>query len=151
MMHATAFTRPALLTGLLLASLPAGAEQTGKTPEEVIRRFYQAIADSQAETASALFSFALLQLDDPEQESAFRADLTEAFSEEFSTLARDYPKIELINIRPLTTLPEELVQYGKNCRSFHIDDNISQSQGGVEWSLCEEKDGWKIMFSLSTE
>jgi len=121
------------------------------SPQAVIRAFYQAIAGNQPDKAAALFSFALLQLDDEAQVAAVREELKDAFAEEFKMLAQDYPSIELIRITQLKDLPEELLKYKSRCHAFKIDDSISEQYGGVEWSLCEEKDGWKIMFLLSTE
>jgi len=120
-------------------------------PQAVIRAFYQAIASNQPDKAAALFSFSLLQLADESDIAAFREELKNSFAEEFNLIAQDYPKIELISITQLKTLPDELVQYPATCHAYKIDDSISQAHGGVEWSLCNEKDGWKIMFLLSTE
>jgi len=120
-------------------------------PQAVIRAFYQAIASNQPDKAAALFSFSLLQLADESDIAAFREELKNSFAEEFNLIAQDYPKIELISITQLKTLPDELVQYQATCHAYKIDDSISQVHGGVEWSLCNEKDGWKIMFLLSTE
>jgi len=120
-------------------------------PKAVVRAFYQAIASNQPDKAAALFSFSLLQLTDESDIAAFREELKNSFAEEFKVLAQDYPKIELISITQLKTLPDELLQYPATCHAYKIDDSISQAHGGVEWSLCNEKGGWKIMFLLSTE
>jgi len=121
------------------------------SPQAVIRALYQAVAANQPDKAAELFSFKLLQLDDEAQIEAFRQELQDSFANEFRMLAQDYPPIKLISIKQLDNLPEELVQYKTSCHAFKIDDSISQPHGGVEWSLCKEKDGWKIMLLLSTE
>jgi len=120
-------------------------------PQAVIRAFYQAIANNQPDKAAALFSFSLLQLADEGDIAAFREELKNSFDEEFNLIAQDYPKIELIRITQLKNLPDELAGYQATCHAFKIDDSISEPYGGVEWSLCKEQDGWKIMFLLSTE
>jgi len=152
MMH---FRTNRLLALLLLIMSAAGQaneiKEDKNNPQAVIRAFYQAIASNQPDKAAALFSFSLLQLADKSDIAAFREELKNSFAEEFNLIAQDYPKIELISITQLKTLPDELVQYQATCHAYKIDDSISQAHGGVEWSLCNEKDGWKIMFLLSTE
>jgi len=120
------------------------------SPQAVIRLFYQAIANNQPDKAAALFSFKLLGLDDDAQVAAFRKELEMSFAEEFEILSAEHPKIKLIDMTQLKTLPEELAQYPA-CRSFKINDSVNEAQGGVEWSLCKEQGGWEIMFLLSTE
>jgi len=140
-----------LLLIVAAVSQAASIEEDKDNPQAVIRAFYQAIASNQPDKAAALFSFSLLQLADKSDIVVFREELKDSFTEEFNLIAQDYPKIELVSITQLKTLPDELVQYQATCHAYKIDDSISQAHGGVEWSLCNEKDGWKIMFLLSTE
>jgi len=144
----------AMFALLLMISTAVQASEVNEkknSPQAVIRAFYQAIAHNQPDKAAALFSFTLLGLDNEQDIAAFRKELQEAFAEEFNVIAQDYSKIKLIRIARLKTLPEELEPYKNRCHAFKIDDSISAQHGGVEWSLCNEKDGWKIMFLLSTE
>jgi len=152
MMHFRTNRLLALLWLIISAAGQADEIKEDKSnPQAVIRAFYQAIASNQPDKAAALFSFSLLQLADESDIVAFREELKNSFAEEFDLLAHDYPKIELISIAQLKTLPDELRQYQATCHAYKIDDSISQAHGGVEWSLCNEKDGWKIMVLLSTE
>jgi len=140
-----------LLLPLSAAQASVPIKEDNGSPQAVIRAFYRAIANNQPDKAAALFSFKLLELDDAAQIAAFRKELQESFAEEFNAIAQDYPKVELIRITRLDTLPDELAPYKTNCHAFKIDDSISEKHGGVEWSLCNENNRWKIMFLLSTE
>jgi len=153
MMHFRMKVRLLALLPLMLSAAAQANEikEDTNNPQAVIRAFYQAIANNQPDKAAALFSFSLLQLADESDIAAFREELKNSFAEEFNLIAQDYPKIELISITQLKTLPDELLHYQAKCHAYKVDDSISKPQGGVEWSLCKEQDGWKIMFLLSTE
>jgi|GEM_PF-1529117 len=155
MLQLIAFFRFLAFAFLFFCSLSQAIEPASKkvnSPQAVIRAFYQAVAANQPDKAAELFSFSLLSFDDEAQMAAFREELSATFADEFTLLSHNHPKaIELIDIEQLKSLPDELTKHPGPCHAFKINDNISQEHGGVEWSLCQEKEGWKMMFLLSTE